>query len=379
MDGGGTSPAAGSETGAAGGFEAVPETRARRAAPASLGGGYGLARWNAVRHGLLARETVLPWEDRAEYERLLAALDAEHRPEGPTECHLLEELAGVVWRKRRLRLAEGAAAGQGLGGFARSLREEADDARDGAAAARELEAALAATPEDTRRDLAALARDRAAGARALDLLRTPGAGALEDALEAALAALDPATRDRWERRRLGHDDEPRTAREKLAAKIALLASRMQPAPASAAASGAAPAGASAAESDAEPGAESGAAPASDWMPDWEEDSEADWEAESEAESGAASGSGAAPTPADEARARARFLETEAADGYRRREAALRGRGALRARALGQAHDPARLAGLARYETHLDRKLERTLALLHRLRELRSLPSPPEAP
>jgi hypothetical protein len=29
-------------------------------------------------------------------------------PEGPTEEHLVEELAGVLWRKRRLRLAEAA-------------------------------------------------------------------------------------------------------------------------------------------------------------------------------------------------------------------------------------------------------------------------------
>jgi hypothetical protein len=39
------------------------------------------------------------------------SLAAEHAPQGPTEEHLVEELAGILWRKRRLRWAE---AGTGL-------------------------------------------------------------------------------------------------------------------------------------------------------------------------------------------------------------------------------------------------------------------------
>lgn len=57
-------------------------------------------RFNAMRHGLLSRYAVLPWEDRAEYQALLDALVAEHAPQGPTEEHLVEELAGIIWRKR---------------------------------------------------------------------------------------------------------------------------------------------------------------------------------------------------------------------------------------------------------------------------------------
>jgi hypothetical protein len=47
---------------------------------------------------------VLPWEDAEEYSTLVAALAAEHAP----------QLAGVLWRKRRLRLAEAAAHHRGL-------------------------------------------------------------------------------------------------------------------------------------------------------------------------------------------------------------------------------------------------------------------------
>jgi hypothetical protein len=70
-----------------------------------------IVRLNALPHGVLSRYTMLPWE---EYSILVAALVAEHAPQGPTEEHLVEELAGILWRKRRLRLAEAAAHRRGL-------------------------------------------------------------------------------------------------------------------------------------------------------------------------------------------------------------------------------------------------------------------------
>src|SRR3954469_13301768 len=73
-----------------------------------------MTRFNALRHGVLSRYTVLPWEEADEYDVLLAALVAEHQPQGPTEEHLVEELAGTIWRKRRLRLAEAATNRRGL-------------------------------------------------------------------------------------------------------------------------------------------------------------------------------------------------------------------------------------------------------------------------
>ena len=77
-------------------------------------GGTDITRFNALRHGVLSRYTVLPWEDADEYGGLVGALAAEHAPRGPTEEHLVEELAGILWRKRRLRLAEAAAHRCGL-------------------------------------------------------------------------------------------------------------------------------------------------------------------------------------------------------------------------------------------------------------------------
>ena len=70
------------------------------------GGCYQNSRHNALRHGILSKCLLLPGEDENEYDALLSALVEEHRPQGPTEEHLVEELAGIMWRKRRHRLAE---------------------------------------------------------------------------------------------------------------------------------------------------------------------------------------------------------------------------------------------------------------------------------
>lgn len=61
---------------------------------------------NAIRHGLLARDSMLPWEKFSEYQELLTALTEEHRPKGRTEALLVEELAALFWRKKRLLPAE---------------------------------------------------------------------------------------------------------------------------------------------------------------------------------------------------------------------------------------------------------------------------------
>ncbi len=46
---------------------------------------------------------------------------------------------------------------------------------------------------------------------------------------------------------------------------------------------------------------------------------------------------------------------------------------IQSQAFGEALDPHRLDKLARYEAHLDRKLERMLTMLVRLQELRPAP------
>jgi len=74
---------------------------------------YQITRFNTLKHGILAR-LVLPHEDADEFADLLAALVEEHRPAGATEAHLVAELAAIMWRQRRVLLAEGAAINAGL-------------------------------------------------------------------------------------------------------------------------------------------------------------------------------------------------------------------------------------------------------------------------
>jgi hypothetical protein len=144
----------------------------------------------------VSRYTVLPWEDADEYRALVAALAAEHAPQGPTEEHLIEELAGILWRKRRLRLAEAAAYRRGLDGTLESDRETAKVALVHVDAETESEwvvDAIRATATDTEEDIADMDADEAMTRRAIKLL----ASKRNDAYEAALAALRDDTQQWW--------------------------------------------------------------------------------------------------------------------------------------------------------------------------------------
>src|SRR5687767_11563507 len=57
---------------------------------------------------------VLPWEHRKDYHALIHELIETHKPQGATERFLVEELAALMWRKRRLHLAEAASFRNGL-------------------------------------------------------------------------------------------------------------------------------------------------------------------------------------------------------------------------------------------------------------------------
>jgi len=66
----------------------------------------------------------------------------------------------------------------------------------------------------------------------------------------------------------------------------------------------------------------------------------------------------------------RFLETKVSPWYEARKQELANRPLVREQAFGEALDPVKLKRLGRYEVHLDRKLERMLAILFRVKDLR---------
>jgi len=72
----------------------------------------------------------------------------------------------------------------------------------------------------------------------------------------------------------------------------------------------------------------------------------------------------------------RFLEGEVLPWFDNRRKELANRPLIREQAFGEALDPDKLERLGRYEIHLDRKLERMLAMLLRLKDLRREPVEP---
>ena len=264
--------------------------------------GTEITRFNALKHGILSRHTVLPWEDAGEYRALVAALAAEHSPQGPTGEHLVEELAGILWRKRRLRLAEAAAHRRGLEDTLAPYRETVKAALvhlDATDQSEWVVDAIRATADETAEDIREMEEDEAITRRALDLFDS----SRNDAYEAALAALLAGTREWWEdvltrdSDELEEDEEPATA-----------------------------------DTD-----------------ELDEDEE--------------------PATAD-AESLGRFLEDEVMPWFETRRKELANRPLIREQAFGEALDPDKLERLGRYEVHLDRKLERTLAMLIRLQDLR---------
>jgi hypothetical protein len=261
-------------------------------APAQAAGQHGteLTRFNALRHGLLSRYTVLPWEDADEYHGLLQALVAEHQPQGPTEGHLVEELAGIMWRKRRLRLAEAATHRQGLQKALSPYRETGKAALAHLSADGTVEQtaeAVRTTATENDEDRADLIADEAVTRRALELLGS----SRNDAYEAALQALREDTQEWW-------------------------ADEMARAP--------------------------------DELDDGEEPAQADCES------------------------LRRFIEVKVLQWFETRRKELTNRPLIRDQAFGEALDPDKLEKLGRHEVHLDRKLERTLSMLLRLKDLRGM-------
>jgi hypothetical protein len=257
------------------------------------GGNYEVARFNALRHGVLSKHAVLPWEDTEEYSKLLEAFVAEHMPQGPTEEHLVEELAGVIWRKRRLRLGENAAHHRALMRATDPYQHTAKAALIDVTGDVETDCiadAICADEQRTAEDGADLEQDQTMTEKALQILASPSSSTYSR----ALAALRDDTRTWWEEQ-LG------------------------------------------------------------------------WNADDYDE-------GQTPYGAD-AESLKRFLEAEILPWYEKRRRKLDYRPLIRTQAFGEAVDPNRLERLARYETHLDRKLERMLAMLFKLKELRRAANP----
>lgn len=159
---------------------------------------YEAVRFNAIQHGILSRYTVLAHEDADEYGALLSALLEEHQPAGATEAHLVEELAGIIWRKRRVLQAEGATINQGLKGAARNAEGVIPAAAPFelglSGKGTDLRELVGMTPEEIAERQRDARHDLDATNKAAAILRRGGAGAYDKALRALL----PDSRDWWQ-------------------------------------------------------------------------------------------------------------------------------------------------------------------------------------
>ena len=264
---------------------ADPETGTNHTAtpiPEPMPQGYELVRYNAMKHGILSRYTVLNHESHEDYESLVNSLMDEHLPAGATEQHLIEELASIIWRKRRVLQAEGASINRSL----RSL--VTTDLNNPMQAAAPFEEGLAGKGADVRslmmkspgrsaEDHENAQRELSAAWKAGSILRKNRPNAYEKARQALL----PESRECW-------DDSI---------------------------------GVDGYQADAQ--------------------------------------------------SLATYIQDVLEPVLKRMEKQARYQPAIKAQTLGEGLQPHKLEQLSRYETHLDRKFERTLGMLIKLKELRT--------
>lgn len=175
----------------------IPSLESGTQAPLAVG--YDAVRFNAMKHGILSRLAVLAHEDAGEFADLLAALIEEHRPRGITEQHLIEELASIIWRKRRVLLAEGASINRGLHRVAHSkidspIPASAPFQRGPSIEEIDLPDLLLSTPEEVVKQQREAELDLAATRKAAAILRKGG----PNAYEKARRTLIPESRDWWD-------------------------------------------------------------------------------------------------------------------------------------------------------------------------------------
>ncbi len=70
--------------------------------------GKARSRLNSRKHGLTAKMLIIVGEDADDFDELRAELMDEYDPQSALECELVERLAGILWRLRRVPFFEAA-------------------------------------------------------------------------------------------------------------------------------------------------------------------------------------------------------------------------------------------------------------------------------
>jgi len=86
--------------------KAANQANARHSTGPKTWKGKAVIRLNALRHGLLTRDVVLPGEDAEGFEDLSNQVRANLSPVGPIEEFLVDRVVNAMWRLQRLARAE---------------------------------------------------------------------------------------------------------------------------------------------------------------------------------------------------------------------------------------------------------------------------------
>lgn len=86
--------------------EVMSTAMAKRATGPPTEQGKRRSRYNAMKYAVFSEVILLPGESRTKYQRLLADFEEYFRPVGLPEQACVEDMVNLVWRRRRLLMAE---------------------------------------------------------------------------------------------------------------------------------------------------------------------------------------------------------------------------------------------------------------------------------
>ena len=86
---------------------------------------------NALKHGLLANDAVLPGEDPADFDRHLSSFEDTYLPRNRVEKEIVRQIADVSWRMQRLSRIETAVIAAGIDNTNRLYPDPVPEGRRG--------------------------------------------------------------------------------------------------------------------------------------------------------------------------------------------------------------------------------------------------------
>ena len=111
-------------------IKANRENAKKSTGPRTNGGKTRTAK-NALKHGLLAQDAVLPGEDPADFDQHLVSFEETYLPRNRVEKEIVRQIADVTWRMQRLSRIETAVIAAGIDNTNRLYPDPVPEGRRG--------------------------------------------------------------------------------------------------------------------------------------------------------------------------------------------------------------------------------------------------------